>query len=76
MLCGHMHSAYILKKYDTRCLIPNSFPVVVGSACYRNNDLWGTAITLTSDRIFVKFTDKDKNVKESFVIERNTKELL
>lgn len=76
MLCGHMHKAYVLKKNDPRSLISNSFPVIVGSACFGDKDLWGTAITLTFDKIFVKFTDKDKNIKESFVIDRKTKEIL
>lgn len=76
MLCGHMHKAYILKKYDTRCLIKNSFPIVVGSACFGDKDLYGTAITLTSDKIFVRFTDKNQSVKESFIIDRRTKEVM
>ena len=67
MLCGHMHDAYVLQKNDERSLIKHNYPVVVGSK-QRNGELWGTAITVKNGEIRVCFTDKNHEIKESYIL--------
>lgn len=69
MICGHMHFAYILQSNDPQSFRPHKFPIVVGSACYfENNDMWGAAITISGKKALVRFTDANHNVKESHEI--------
>ena len=68
MLCGHIHKAYIVDKHSDEATIDNDFPVVVGVACFRKEDLWGSAITVNKDTVTVRFTDKDHNVRETHEI--------
>lgn len=68
MLCGHYHKAFVLDSNDERNIIPHKFPVVVGSACFKNEDLWGAAITLNKNSALVEFTNKDHNVVEKHEI--------
>lgn len=69
MLCGHMHRAYVLEKNSPKSLRPHEYPVVVGSACYKDPDIWGCAVTVSGSKLYVKFTDSKKAVRESCVID-------
>ncbi|MBQ8743263.1 MAG: metallophosphoesterase [Clostridia bacterium] len=69
MVCGHIHKAYILEKNDKRSLRPHDYPVIVGSACFGDSDIWGTAITLSKDSLLVRFTDKEKSVREEHTVD-------
>lgn len=61
MLCGHIHKAYILEKNDSRCILNNEYPVIVGSAETPEKVVIGTALTLSGDMLTVRFTD-DKHI--------------
>ncbi|MBE6617775.1 MAG: metallophosphoesterase [Ruminococcaceae bacterium] len=74
MLCGHVHRAYLLKKNDENSLMPHGFPVVVGSAYYED-DLWGTALTISGGKLYVKFTGKEHQVMASYVIDIDSGEI-
>lgn len=69
MLCGHYHRAFILSPDDERNILEHNYPVVVGSACFRGTDLWGTALIINPEGIEVRFTDKDKVVRETHYID-------
>lgn len=68
MICAHIHKAYILKPHSNESTIDHNYPVIVGSACYEN-DIVGTAITICNNKLIVKFTDSNLNVKEEYIIE-------
>ena len=74
MLCGHVHRTYLLKKNDENSLMPHDFPVVVGSAYYED-DLWGAALTISGDKLYVKFTGKEHQVMASYVIDIDSGEI-
>jgi len=65
MLSGHNHEAYILENNSEKSLRPHDYPVIIGSACFKDEDLWGAAVTVCKDKIFVKFTNVLNEVKES-----------
>lgn len=67
MLCGHFHKAFILTQGDERNLIDHSYPVVVGSACL-DDELWGSAVTLNQDKMFVCFTNSEQKIVEKHII--------
>lgn len=68
MLCGHIHRTYVLESGDERSLIPHSFPVIVGSGCYfEENDIWGTALTVENGCVKAEFTDSHHSVRETHV---------
>lgn len=74
MLSGHIHKTYILEPNDERSLRPHSYPVVVGSerAGHRREGalaLKGAAMTLDRERLTVRFTDRNRTVCETHVIE-------
>lgn len=64
-----MHTAYILEKNSEKSLRPHSYPAIIGSACFKDTDLWGTAITVSKNRITVHFTDVNKDIRESYEID-------
>lgn len=66
MICGHMHDAYLLKSGDERSTIDHNYDVVFGS--YHRETMMGAAITLTGKDAFVRFTDVENNVRESFTL--------
>lgn len=69
MLSGHLHKAFVLGKDDEGKTCSCEFPVIVGSALFRPEEvLWGLAITLSKGNAIVKFTDDKKEVKESYII--------
>ena len=69
MLCGHIHRAYILESGTPESLVPHDFPVVVGSACYfEENDMWGTALTVENGNVTVSFTDSTHKVRQTHEI--------
>lgn len=67
MICGHFHKAFILTQGDERNLIDHSYPVVVGSACL-DDELWGSAVTLNQDKMFVCFTNSEQKIVEKHII--------
>ena len=70
MLSGHLHRAFVLDEGDESKTCPCEFPVIVGSALFRPEEIfWGTAITLTSNFALVKFIDDKKQVVQSFKID-------
>lgn len=72
MISGHMHKAYLLEKNSPNSLLKHDYPVIVGSACFENSDIWGTAMTISGEKLLVKFTDSNKQVRETYAIELNT----
>lgn len=71
MLCGHIHYACVLRSGDGRSLLPHSYPVIIGSECafnegQKDENLFGTALTICGNKVTVRFTDKDKRIKEKF----------
>ena len=69
MLCGHIHKAYILEKNDKASLLPHDYSVVVGGATEGAENIVGSAITLYSDSMTVRFTDKDKTIRKEMTVE-------
>ncbi len=70
MLSGHLHRAFILEDGDESKTCPCEFPVIVGSALFRPEEIfWGAAITLANNSAFVKFVDDKKQIVQSFVID-------
>lgn len=65
MLCGHFHTAFVLKKDDERNFLPHEYPVVVGSVCLKDS-LMGAAITLNRDSMKVCLTDVAHTVAETY----------
>lgn len=73
MINGHMHKAYLLPKNSEKSTLPHEYPVIVGSAIdYNASYLWGTALTVNKNTLDVKFTDNNQTVKEAYVIELET----
>ncbi|MBQ7642851.1 MAG: metallophosphoesterase, partial [Clostridia bacterium] len=72
MLCGHIHSAFILSGDDERSTAHHEYPVVIGSRCFpAGADLWGAAINLKGGVATVKFTDKAGEVAETHTLDFN-----
>ncbi len=69
MLCGHIHKAYVLQPNDPASMLPHPYPVVVGSACFGNDDLWGTAIVIRKGGMDAYFTDASHTVREKHSFE-------
>ena len=69
MVTGHIHKAYILEKNDEKSLLSHEYPVVVGSACYGDNDFWGAGLVLNKNTLQVYFTDANQQVKEEYTID-------
>ena len=67
MLCGHMHKAHVLDSDSSLNTLPHKYPVIIGSACFKD-DFWGAALIVNKNEMEVRFTDKDKNVRECFCI--------
>lgn len=63
MLTGHLHTAHIIDKDYEGNTLPHEYPVVVGSACFGEEDFWGAAITLNKESAEVSFTNANKEVK-------------
>ena len=68
MICGHIHKAYVLEPNDAASLLSHGYPVVVGSACFGNDDFWGTAIIVKKDGVQMYFTDSSHTIKEEYFI--------
>ena len=66
MVTGHIHKAYVLDKNDKRSLLPHEYYVVVGSACFGEEDFWGAGLTVNRDKVLVEFTDSHHKVRENF----------
>ncbi len=71
MLAGHKHYSGVLFSGDKRNLLPHSYPVIIGSECSfnekgENENLVGTAITISGNDVLVRFTDKDKKIKGEY----------
>ncbi len=69
MLAGHKHKAYILEKNDARSLLSHEYPVVVGSACFDEEDFWGAGIILNKTAMQVYFTDSKKAIREAYTVD-------
>ena len=69
MVTGHIHKAYILEKNDEKSLLSHEYPVVVGSACYGDDDFWGAGLVLNKNTLQVYFTDANQQVKEEYAID-------
>ena len=69
MLCGHIHRAYILESDAPESLVPHDFPVIVGSACYFDeNEMCGTAITVENGKAKICFTNSSHVITEAYEI--------
>lgn len=68
MICAHIHKAYILYPHSKESTIDHNYPVIVGSACYEH-DIVGTAISIIDNKLVVRFTDSNGNIKEENIIE-------
>jgi hypothetical protein len=69
MVCGHYHKAFILMPEDERNILPHKYPVIVASACFQEEDLWGSALIINPEGVEVRFTNKDNAVMETHYIE-------
>jgi hypothetical protein len=69
MVCGHYHKAFILMPEDERNVLPHKYPVIVASACFQDEDLWGGALIINPEGVEVRFTNKDNAVMETHYIE-------
>lgn len=67
MICGHIHTAYILRSDDEKNTLPHNYPVIVGSALY-DEDVWGTALIVEKDRMNVYFTDSLHRIRDRYTI--------
>lgn len=71
MLTAHKHQAYVLEaNNEDKSLIKHNYPIIVGTACYFEEDLWGTAITIKDNAIIFKFTDTSHRVRDTFEIKK------
>lgn len=68
MICAHIHKAYILHPHSKESTIDHNYPVIVGSACYEH-DIVGAAISIIDNKLVVRFTDSNRNIKEENIIE-------
>ncbi len=71
MLCGHIHTAFLVKPNDGQALLPHSYPVVVGTNRIPGNasqHFWGAAIILNRHRAEVLFTDETHTVQERHLL--------
>ena len=76
MIIGHYHKAFFLKKNDERSRRPHEYPIIVGSECPSESDVYaGTALTFSGNTLTVRITDKEKEVKKSCTIDLTTGEL-
>ncbi len=65
MLSGHVHRSFVLDKNDARCIRPNPYPIIIGSA--REKDMIvGAAITVLKDGMTVRFTDGMQRERERY----------
>ena len=71
MLCGHYHKAFVLSSDDERNILSHNYPVLVGSACAKGENLLGAAIILNKDKLTVSFTDKEHKIVETHEIKFN-----
>ncbi len=64
MLSGHLHSLSVEKENSPLDNKGLNIPVIIGgSPDQKNNNVIGSAITLTKNNVTVLFTDKDKKIK-------------
>jgi Icc-related predicted phosphoesterase len=73
MLCGHIHEAYVLEKNSNKSLRPHDYPVIVGSAFFGDEDIWGAALTVRNESLDIKFTDRKKEIKENYLLNLKNK---
>ena len=77
MLCGHIHKCYILQKNDEQSILPNAYAVIVGSALDRQTkEFIGAALTLSADKLTVKFTNDKKQVLSTQIIDLDTGKII
>lgn len=69
MLCGHIHKAYILERNDKASILSHEYAVIVGSAEDENRDVIGTALTLSGNKLTVRFTNTKKEVISESIID-------
>ena len=66
MITGHLHNTFIVNEGDERSTLPHAYPVIVGSGLKREPvQVVGTAMTINSDGMVLKFTDQNKKVIET-----------
>ncbi len=63
MLSGHLHRTFVLEKHDSRALVDNPYPVIVGARPDRDN-ITGTAIILDKAGLTYRFTNTAHEVLE------------
>ncbi len=77
MLCGHIHSAYVLMPEDPKSLLKHDYPVIVGSEIVNEKtsdgetrfaDIIGAAITVNKESVEVLFTNGKREITEKHVI--------
>ena len=71
MISAHMHKTYILNKTTEKSTIEHNYPVIVGSGHYED-DIWGTALTISNNKLFIKFTDSNNQVREELELDFNS----
>ena len=77
MLCGHIHKCYILQKNDEQSILPNAYAVIVGSALdHQTKEFIGAALTLSADKLTVKFTNDKKQVLSTQIIDLDTGKII
>lgn len=68
MLCGHAHKVHIVQSDSMLNTLSHNYPVIIGSATFGEEDIWGAALIVNQNCIQVLFTDKNKEIKEKFVL--------
>ena len=68
MLSGHLHKTQIVEADGSLNTLPHNYLVIIGAA-YLEEDIWGTALILNKNGMEVRFTDKNRTVREKFVID-------
>ena len=75
-IMGHFHRSAFLKKNDPVSNRPHSYPIIVGSECVRpTGDFAGTALTFNGDKLTVRITGTNKDVKKACFIDLKSGEI-
>ena len=72
MITGHIHATFVVPPMDEASTLPHSYPIIVGSDT-PENDLIGTALTITNGKLLVKFTNSNKEILGSHELDLNSK---
>lgn len=67
MICGHMHKAYVLEPTSELSTVEHDYTAVFASL-HTDQELWGGAIRLIGKDAEIFFTDKNREIKEKYLL--------